>query len=129
MEVLEVRAELHVGHSYMALMTKHRQACGENLRKYGTRMDSIWALRSAYNEARNMKNIQDSICTNIERGLWEAVDSKFPDDPKWEVLVEVLRGRVKVRGADFSGSGCVVDTLDRYPTIAMKRLIWMPWSE
>ena len=86
-------------------------------------MDSIWALRSAYNEARNMKNMQDAFCTNAERELWESVDGKFPEDLKWEVLVEVLRGRVKVGGAAFSGSACVVDSLDRYLTTAMKRLI------
>jgi len=76
-------------------------------------MDSIWALRSAYNEARNMKNRQDTFCANVEKGLWESVDDQFPEDLKWEVLVEVLRGRVKVGGADFFGFACVVDRPDR----------------
>lgn len=74
-----------------------RQACGENLIKYGTRMDSMWALRSAYNEARKVKQQQDDFCAKAEAGLWEDIAGQsFPDNLKWEMLVDVLRGRVKV---------------------------------
>lgn len=73
-----------------------RQACGENLREYGNRMDSIWSLRSAYEEARQIKSTQDAYCQKAEAGLWESLDSDFPEDLRWEMLVDVLRGKVKV---------------------------------
>ncbi|KDQ64250.1 hypothetical protein JAAARDRAFT_64138 [Jaapia argillacea MUCL 33604] len=74
-----------------------KQACGENLRKYGTRMDSIWALRQAYNEARKIKIEQDAYCASVEKGAWSEVRGKeFPEAGKWEMLVDVLRGRVKI---------------------------------
>lgn len=59
-------------------------------------MDSIWALRSAYNEARKIKLEQDLFCQKVEAGLWDSVDGHFPNNFKWEMLVDVLRGRVKV---------------------------------
>ena len=66
--------------------------------RYGNRMDSIWAYRSAYNEARKIKQKQDDFCEFAEAGLWnELSDKKFPEELKWEMLVDVLRGRVKVR--------------------------------
>ena len=74
-----------------------RQACGENLQSYGTRMDSAWAFREAYNEARKVKIAQDKYCHHVEAGLWDSVDGDFPSDYRWEMLVDVLRGRVKVR--------------------------------
>jgi hypothetical protein len=73
-----------------------KQACGENLKAHGTRMDAVWALRSAYNEARKIKNAQDLYCQKAEAGLWESIDSKFPDSFQWEMLVDVLRGRVRI---------------------------------
>lgn len=73
-----------------------RQACGENLRQYGTRMDTIWALRSAYNQAMKIKVTQDEYCRKAETGLWESLDGPFPIDFRWEMLVDVLRGNVKV---------------------------------
>jgi hypothetical protein len=75
-----------------------RQACGENLRRYGNRMDAIWAFRSAYNEARKVKQKQDAFCAKAEAGLWEDIAGQyFPDSLQWEMLVDVLRGRVKVK--------------------------------
>jgi len=59
-------------------------------------MDSMWALRSAYNEARKAKHAQDAFCAKAEAGLWDSAGSIFPDNLKWEALVDVLRGRVKV---------------------------------
>ena len=107
-----------------------RQACGENLRKYGTRMDAIWSFREAYNEARNVMSLQDSYCERAEAGLWNELSGDFPDSYKWEALVDVLRGRVRVsrcinevpleRKCSFSG---------RFPTTAMKRSTLMISSE
>lgn len=59
-------------------------------------MDSIWALRSAYNEARKLKLAQDLYCFQAENGAWDALEGDFPENPQWEVLVDVLRGKVKV---------------------------------
>ncbi|EKM59751.1 uncharacterized protein PHACADRAFT_181721 [Phanerochaete carnosa HHB-10118-sp] len=74
-----------------------KQACGENLRRYGNRMDAIWSFRSAYNEARKVKQQQDDFCTKAEAGLWEDIAGQsFPENLQWEMLVDVLRGRVKI---------------------------------
>ncbi|KZV83009.1 hypothetical protein EXIGLDRAFT_729044 [Exidia glandulosa HHB12029] len=76
-----------------------KQACGENpSRAYSyTRMDNIWAFRSAYNEARKVKEAQDLYCAKAQAGQWdELADSAFPESLQWEMLVDVLRGRVKV---------------------------------
>lgn len=69
---------------------------GENLRAFGTRMDSVWSLRAAYHQARQTKSIQDAFCQNAQAGLWESIDGNFPEDLKMEMLVDVLRGKVKV---------------------------------
>ena len=59
-------------------------------------MDTIWALRSAYNQAMKIKVSQDEYCKKAESGLWESLDGPFPIDLRWEMLVDVLRGKVKV---------------------------------
>lgn len=59
-------------------------------------MDTIWAFRSAYNQAMKIKVSQDEYCRKAESGLWESLDGPFPDDFRWEMLVDVLRGKVKV---------------------------------
>lgn len=59
-------------------------------------MDTIWALRSAYNQAMKIKVSQDEYCRKAESGLWESLDGPFPVDFRWEMLVDVLRGKVKV---------------------------------
>ena len=85
-----------------------RHACGENPdRRYSlSRMDASWNFRNAYNQARKLLRAQDEFCANVENGDWDAVGSfsfedspkgEFPEDLKWEALVDVLRGRVKVR--------------------------------
>ncbi|KAF8640067.1 hypothetical protein AX17_001308 [Amanita inopinata Kibby_2008] len=73
-----------------------KQACGENLRGYGNRMDTVWALRSAFNEARRIKNEQDAFCAKVEAGLWDSAEPHFPESLQWEMLIDVLRGRVKI---------------------------------
>ena len=83
--------------SRLGMTDSCRQACGENLRRYGNRMDSVWALRAAYNDARKVMVAQDAYCSKAEAGLWDPSMGDFPENPKWEMLVDVLRGRVKVQ--------------------------------
>ncbi|KAI0367317.1 carbohydrate esterase family 9 protein [Pilatotrama ljubarskyi] len=74
-----------------------KHACGENPdRVYsGTRMDTIWAFRQAYEKARQIKQAQDDYCAKATAGEWAGL-GEFPEDLQWEALVDVLRGRVKV---------------------------------
>lgn len=75
----------------------HRQACGESPRAYGNRMDTMWSFRSAYEEARKVRDAQDMFCARAEAGLWNEIQGQsYPEDLRWEALVDVLRGRVKV---------------------------------
>ncbi|KAI0777456.1 carbohydrate esterase family 9 protein [Trametes elegans] len=75
-----------------------KHACGENPdRVYsGTRMDTAWAFRQAYDKARQIKQSQDDFCAKATKGDWAGL-GEFPDDLQWEALVDVLRGRVKVQ--------------------------------
>lgn len=59
-------------------------------------MDSVWALRSAYEQARKVKTMQDDYCLKAEAGSWHELRDSFPESLQWEMLVDVLRGRVKV---------------------------------
>jgi hypothetical protein len=100
METYEVRvfprAETFV--IIISYFVSSRQACGENLKRYGTRMDALWAFRAAYNEARKVKRMQDDFCAKAEGGQWDQLtEHQFPESLQWEMLVDVLRGRVKVR--------------------------------
>ncbi|KAI0769727.1 hypothetical protein BD413DRAFT_613748 [Trametes elegans] len=76
-----------------------KHACGENPRWYqATRMDTVWAVREAYETARKLKVEQDDFCESALNGKWGAVKGKtFPEDLQWESLVDILRGRVKVQ--------------------------------
>lgn len=80
---------------------RSRHACGENPdRLYSqTRMDAAWNFRNAYDQARKIKQEQDLFCSKAEAGLWNQLDlsAGVPDDLQWESLVDVLRGKVKVR--------------------------------
>ncbi|KAJ7888524.1 hypothetical protein B0H13DRAFT_2252760 [Mycena leptocephala] len=78
-------------------MNLHRHACGENPSDtYSqTRMDSAWAFRAAYDEARKIRDAQDAFCARAEAGLWDGT-AAFPESLQWESLVDVLRGRVKL---------------------------------
>ena len=77
-----------------------------------SRMDGAWNFRNAYNEARKVKEAQDQFCKHAEAGEWDMLESDltghkgkkkhknlpaFPEDLQWESLVDVLRGKVKVR--------------------------------
>lgn len=72
-----------------------RQAIGENLDGYGTRMDGAWYFRRAYDTAKAMKEAQDAFCQRLEDGF---LDDRqiFPESLETELLVHVLRGNVKV---------------------------------
>ncbi|KAJ6522178.1 hypothetical protein DFH09DRAFT_1191798 [Mycena vulgaris] len=70
--------------------------CENPDRNYGqTRMDAAWAFRQAYRAARKIRDAQDAFCARAEAGAWDG-KSAFPEDLKWEALVDVLRGRVKL---------------------------------
>ncbi|CAK5275497.1 unnamed protein product [Mycena citricolor] len=69
-----------------------QQSCGPS--DYGNRRDVIWTLRAAYNEARAVKVAQDQFCSQVEAGLWDG--SEFPEKTGYDILVDVLRGKVKV---------------------------------
>ena len=52
----------------------------------------------SYNKAREIKATQDQYCNSVLGGDWATlINSPFPEDLRWEALVDVLRGRVKVQ--------------------------------
>ncbi|KAF9233435.1 hypothetical protein BU15DRAFT_53885 [Melanogaster broomeanus] len=75
-----------------------KHACGENpSRVYsGTRMDTVWSYRQAYEHARQIKDKQDEYCSKAAAGEWNGLGD-FPDDLQWEAMVDILRGKVKVQ--------------------------------
>ena len=58
-------------------------------------MDNVWAFREVYDKARQIKAKQDNYCERALRDDWQGL-GEFPEELKWEALVDVLRGRVKV---------------------------------
>ncbi|KAJ7636949.1 carbohydrate esterase family 9 protein [Roridomyces roridus] len=99
----------HVDANQRPRWRQMKHACGENpSRVYsGTRMDTQWAFRQAYNTARILKEKQDAYCEKALAGQWTGLGD-FPEDLQWEALVDVLRGRVKVHNhcyeaVDFDG--------------------------
>ena len=75
----------------------HRQSVGENVGRFGNRMDIMWAYRQAYQRASQIKAAQDAYCAKAEAGLWNSIVDGFPEGFQYEALVDVLRGRVKVK--------------------------------
>ncbi|KAF8549605.1 composite domain of metallo-dependent hydrolase [Imleria badia] len=75
-----------------------KHACGENPSgSYsGTRMDTAWSYREAYERARQIKAKQDEYCLKAFADEWDGL-KEFPEDLQWEALVDILRGRVKVQ--------------------------------
>jgi hypothetical protein len=67
----------------------------------------MWSFRYAYTEAMKIKLSQDEYCGNAEEGLWNLLPGSFPDDLKWEMLVDVLREKVKVSLTRFLFSSSV----------------------
>ncbi|KAF9014304.1 hypothetical protein BDQ17DRAFT_1386733 [Cyathus striatus] len=106
---IQLHAENITGHTYDYVPWRHmKHACGENpSRVYSqTRMDSSWNFRSAYEEARKIKDSQDAYCVKVEKGLWgelseEELSGGVPQELKWESLVDVLRGKVKAVDLDM----------------------------
>ncbi|KAI0828485.1 carbohydrate esterase family 9 protein [Trametes gibbosa] len=95
----ETNVSVYDPHAYFRYrQMKYVHACGENPdRVYsGTRMDTAWAFRQAYDKARQIKQAQDDFCAKATRGEWAGLGA-FPEDLQWEALVDVLRGRVKVQ--------------------------------
>ncbi|KAJ7510331.1 hypothetical protein B0H11DRAFT_1958549 [Mycena galericulata] len=62
----------------------------------GTRMDTVWSVRKAYDEARKIKLAQDQYCEKALAGHWTGL-GEFPSDLASEALVDILRGKVKVQ--------------------------------
>ncbi|KAJ6468411.1 carbohydrate esterase family 9 protein [Mycena sanguinolenta] len=86
-----------------------KHACGENPAGWygGTRMDTIYAFRDAYNTASQIKKQQDEYCSKAQTDEWDGL-GEFPENLQWEALVDVVRGRVKVQihcyeAVDFDG--------------------------
>jgi len=72
-------------------------------------MDTMWSYRSAYIEASKIKQAQDEYCARAESGLWDSINTPYPENGQYEVLVDVLRGRVKVghiKGCEIDSSLC-----------------------
>ncbi|KAJ3788928.1 hypothetical protein GGU10DRAFT_409044 [Lentinula aff. detonsa] len=80
------------------LRSQPNECTGENpSRVYsGTRMDTIWAYRQGYEEARKLKVKQDAYCAKAFAGQWKDIGD-FPQDLQREALVDVLRGKVKIQ--------------------------------
>ncbi len=92
-------------------------------------MDSVWALRSAYEQARKIKVTQDDYCLKAEAGLWHELKSPFPESLQWEMLVDVLRGKVKVKLDYGFENVCRSLKTIRSRIIAMRLSTWMLSSE
>ncbi|KAF8207208.1 hypothetical protein K438DRAFT_1714110 [Mycena galopus ATCC 62051] len=75
-----------------------KHACGENPAGVyqGTRMDTVWSVRKAYDEARKLKNTQDQYCAKALAGQWAGLGD-FPSELTLEALVDILRGKFKVQ--------------------------------
>ena len=94
-------------------------------------MDTMWSFRWAYSQARKVQHAQDMYCAKAEAGLWSDIyNQEFPEDLKWEALVDVLRGRVRVRfNMKTILFKCMKVYENRFPTTAMRRWISMTLSE
>src|SRR5882762_7459879 len=56
----------------------------------------LFLFFARYNTARKIKESQDQYCSKAIAGHWDDL-GEFPEDLQWEALVDVLRGRVKVK--------------------------------
>lgn len=91
-------------------------------------MDAQWNFREAYNEARKLRDAQDSFCSKVEADSWKVLNNEnvhdLPENLLWESLVEVLRGRVKVK-RPLLAEGPLLRSqfgLHSFPSIATKLL-------
>jgi hypothetical protein len=60
-------------------------------------MDIMWEYRQAYQRASQIKPHRMLIVPKAEAGLWNSIVDGYPEAFQYEALVDVLRGRVKVR--------------------------------
>lgn len=59
-----------------------------------------------YETARKLKQRQDDFCATAKSGQWDDLEGKaFPEDLQWEAMVDILRGKVKVRHSNISHIG------------------------
>ena len=74
-----------------------------------------------FRRPRKVKKAQDDFCAKAEAGLWEDIaDQSYPENLQWEMLVDVLRGRVKVCRRSLRGPfSLILDS--RSQTTVMKR--------
>ncbi|CAK5268643.1 unnamed protein product [Mycena citricolor] len=59
-------------------------------------MDTVWSVRQAYDEARQMKLSQERYCEKALAGEWTGL-GQFPEELRLEALVDILRGKFKVQ--------------------------------
>ncbi len=90
-------------------------------------MDILWAFREAYEHARKLKVTQDEYCVKATRGDWTGLGD-YPEDLQWEALVDVLRGRVKVRLGTRYCQVVAEHILYRFIPTAMRQWTWMTSS-
>jgi hypothetical protein len=98
---------------------------GENVGRFGNRMDIMWAYRQAYQRASQIKAAQDAYCAKAEAGRWNSIVDDFPEGFQYEALVDVLRGRVKVRFlySDLFDGFNDLHFMFRYHKTSMRQLI------
>ena len=79
-----------------------KHVCSENSRRmYGdTRMGNIWAFREVCDTSQKILEKQDAYSETVLNNKWNGLGD-FPKELKWEALVDILRGRVKVNQAIF----------------------------
>ncbi|KAF9366937.1 hypothetical protein BGX34_000058 [Mortierella sp. NVP85] len=84
-----------------------KMACGENpKREYGnlgrmpsTRLGEGWLLREQFSKATELKNAQDDWCDaahRLPRFGRHRLTAAFPEDPRYETLVGILRDDVRL---------------------------------
>ena len=83
-------------------------------------MDDVWAFREIYDKARQIKDKQDAFCEKVENDDWEKLGD-FPEELKYEALVDVLRGRVKVQVHCYEAVD--LDDIVRVSVVA-RSLLW-----
>ena len=62
-------------------------------------MDAAWTLRAAYAQASQARRAQDAFCSAAQAGLWQGLGD-YPEASQWDLLIDVLRGKVKVYYVD-----------------------------
>lgn len=96
--------------------------CGDDLNGYGmTKMDAVWALRSAYHEAQEHGAKLMEMCQNVSMGHCPT-DGCVEND----IRVHAMRGKAKVTRQYSDVEFCVDGLASRYPCTAAKWLTLTP---